>query len=179
MDGEAYLREAVKNFRALEKHSEKALGQVTDEEFFREPAPETNSLAIIVKHLAGNLRSRWTDFLTIDGEKPERRRDTEFELEPGDTRAALMARWEAGWQAALGTLETLAPADLERTVTIRSEPYSVLEATQRALTHAAGHAGQIVLLARMLAGPRWQTLSIPRGKSEEFTASLRERFEKL
>jgi uncharacterized damage-inducible protein DinB len=178
MNGAAYLREAVKDFRALKKQAERALTQVSDEEFFREPGPETNSLAIIVKHVAGNLRSRWTDFLTTDGEKPDRRRDSEFVIEPGDTRAALTERWEKGWQAVLGTLESLMPADLERTVAIRSEPYTVLEATQRALTHAAGHVGQIVMLARMLAGPRWQTLSIARGKSEEFTASLRERFEK-
>jgi uncharacterized damage-inducible protein DinB len=178
MDGAAYLREAAKDFRALRKQAERALVQVSDEEFFRAPAPDANSLAILVKHLAGNLRSRWTDFLTADGEKPDRRRDTEFELDPADTRAALMARWETGWAAVLGTLESLTPADLERTVTIRREPHSVIEATQRALTHAAGHVGQIVMLARMLAGPRWQTLSIPRGKSAEFEAQVRARFAK-
>lgn len=179
MNAEAYLREAVKDFRALKKQAEQALAQVTDEEFFRAAGPEANSLAVIVKHIAGNLRSRWTDFLTADGEKPDRRRDTEFELDAADTRAALMARWEAGWAAALGTIESLAPADLERTVRIRSEPHRVIEAMQRSLTHTAGHVGQIVLLAKMLAGPRWRTLSIPRGQSEQFTASLRERFEKL
>jgi hypothetical protein len=118
--------------------------------------------------VAGNLRSRWTDFLTTDGEKADRRRDAEFEREAGETRAQVMARWEQGWATLFATLDALAPADLLRTVTIRGEPHTVLQALQRQTTHYAYHVGQIVLLARHAAGPSWRSLSIPRGESKQY-----------
>jgi len=124
---------------------------------------------VIVKHIAGNLRSRWTDFLTSDGEKPDRRRDTEFELVgAADTRESLMARWEEGWKTLFANVEPLTNEDLLREVPIRGEPHTVVRAINRQLTHYAGHVSQIVLLAKHWAGPKWQTLSIPRGQSETF-----------
>lgn len=165
-DGVAYLEDAVRQLHGQKRLAEKALEQVTDEEFFRKLDPESNSLALVVKHLAGNMKSRWTDFLTSDGEKADRRRDSEFETESGDSRADLMRRWEEGWRCTFAAVEALAPADLCRRVVIRGEPHSVLKAINRQLTHYAHHIGQIVFLAKHLAGPRWKTLSIPRGKSE-------------
>src|SRR4030095_11639604 len=122
-------------------------------------------IATIMKHVAGNMRSRWTDFLTSDGEKPDRNRDSEFESEPGDTRAAITARWEDGWARFAAAISSLTPADLEKIVTVRSDRHTVVEAVHRQLTHYAAHVGQIVLLAKPFAGPNWQTLSIPRRKS--------------
>lgn len=162
-----YLADALLSFRKQRNLAEEALEQVTDEQFFHALDPESNSLALIVKHVAGNQRSRWRDFLTSDGEKPDRRRDTEFEIAGGDDRAALMARWHEGWELVLTAIGALEPADLLRTVTIRGEPHSVLEAIDRQLVHYAHHAGQIVFLAKHLAGPRWRTLSIARGRSSE------------
>lgn len=171
MQTEHWLEDARLEFRRMKRQAEKALAQVSDEEFFRALDPESNSLAVIVKHVAGNLRSRWTDFLTSDGEKPDRNRDTEFELTPTDTREALMARWEAGWKLLADAL-ALSAADAERTVAIRGEPHTVVQAVNRQLTHYAGHVGQIVFLAKHLAGPRWQTLSVPRGQSAAFNAKM-------
>lgn len=174
MQTEHWLEDAKLEFRRMKRQAEKALAQVSDEEFFRALDPESNSLAIIVKHVAGNLRSRWTDFLTSDGEKPDRNRDTEFELGPADTREALMAGWEAGWEL-LNEALALAPEDVERTVLIRGEPHSVVQAVNRQLTHYAGHVGQIVFLAKHLVGPRWKTLSVPRGQSVAFNAKMVEK----
>jgi hypothetical protein len=168
-----YLEDAVRQFHGQKKLAEKALAQISDEDFFRKLDPESNSAALIVKHLAGNMRSRWTDFLTSDGEKEDRRRDSEFEAESGDSRAELMRRWDEGWRATFAAVEGLHPSDLGRNVVIRGEPHSVLKAINRQLTHYAHHIGQIVFLAKHLAGPRWQTLSIPRGKSEEANAAMR------
>jgi Protein of unknown function (DUF1572) len=162
--------------RKLKQQAEKALAQVNEDGFFARIDPDANSLAVLVKHLGNNLRSRWTDFYTTDGEKPDRHRDVEFELGPGDTRDSLMARWEAGWARFIDTFDAMTPADLERTVMIRWEPHSVPRAVLRGLTHAAGHVGQIVLLARHIQGAEWRTLSIPRGESEAFNAKLREHF---
>ena len=128
-----------------------------------------------MKPLASNFRSRWTDFLTADGEKPDRHRDREFVVEDDDTREALMARWTEGWQRLTDTLDALTPADLVRTVTIRGEPHTVVEALSRGLAHTAYHVGQIVLLAKHYAGADWQTLSIARGQSAAFAAELRAR----
>ncbi|MGH9369601.1 MAG: DUF1572 family protein [Thermoanaerobaculia bacterium] len=164
-----FLRDALSQFRGLKRHAEKAMAQVSDEDFFATLDPNSNSVAVIVKHIAGNLRSRWSDFLTSDGEKPDRRRDSEFELEPSDTRAGLLERWEAGWRTLFAAIEPLSPEDLAREVSIRGEPHTVMKAINRQLTHYAEHIGQIVLLAKHLAGDGWQTLSIERGKSEEFT----------
>jgi uncharacterized damage-inducible protein DinB len=167
---QAYLDEAFRTFRGYKRMTDGALKQISNEEFFRLPDPESNSIAIIVKHMAGNLRSRWTDFLTTDGEKPDRHRDQEFELLPGDTREDLMRRWEHGWETTFNTLQSLKPEDILKTVTIRGEPHTVLQAISRSVTHMAHHSGQIIFLAKHLRGSDWKTLSIPRGKSAEFNA---------
>jgi hypothetical protein len=144
--------------------AERAIAQVTDEQLTRTLDPESNSIALIVKHLAGNMRSRWTDFLTSDGEKPDRDRDSEFEIPPAN-RAELMRIWEDGWQRVFAALEPLSDADLSRTVTIRGEPHSVIQAIHRQLAHYAAHTGQIVLLAKHFQSDRWQTLSVPKRRA--------------
>lgn len=169
--GQHYLADIVRQLEKLKRLADDALRQVTDEQFFLVPDPESNSLALIVKHVAGNMRSRWREFLTTDGEKPDRRRDREFEREPADTRPALMARWEEGWNAALSTIRSLRQDDLQKTVTLRGEPHTVLEAVNRQVPHYAYHVGQIVFLAKHWAGPAWKTLSIPRGRSRDYDVS--------
>jgi hypothetical protein len=166
--GSHYLTDALGEFRKYKGFAEKAVAQVPDDDWFRRLDPESNSLALVLKHISGNMRSRWTDFLTTDGEKPDRDRDTEFEERDGDTKEAVLARWEAGWRLLFEALDPLTEDDLQRTVTIRGEPHTVLQAINRQLTHYASHVGQIVFLAKHLAGARWQTLSIPRGKSRQF-----------
>lgn len=157
-----YLEDSLFQLRKLKAQADKAMAQVGDAQFFSVLDPDANSIALIVKHVAGNMRSRWTDFLTSDGEKPDRHRDTEFEHEAGDTRAAVMARWDTGWELLLTTLSALKPSDLGKTVTIRGEPHTVVQAINRQVSHYSAHVGQIVLLAKHYAGPRWQTLSIPK-----------------
>ncbi|HWQ03483.1 MAG TPA: DUF1572 family protein [Candidatus Nitrosotenuis sp.] len=174
--GKHFLENSLKEFRRLKTQGDKALAQVSDEEFFRRIDADSNSLALIVKHVAGNLHSRWRDFLTTDGEKPERNRDAEFEQAPADSREQLMHRWEEGWAILFRELEPLGPDDLLRTVTIRSEPHTVVQCIQRQLTHYGEHCGQIVFLAKHLLGPRWQTLSIPRGQSEQFNQQMLRHF---
>ena len=168
---EHYLEDAAKVFRGLKKLADGAAAQVTDEEFFRAIDAESNSVALIMKHMAGNRRSRWTDFLTSDGEKPDRRRDSEFESE-GEDRAAIEARWEAGWQTLFDTLASLRGEDLLRTVAIRGEPHTIVQAVNRQLAHYGQHAGQIVFLAKHLRSADWKTLSIPRGQSEAFNKKM-------
>jgi hypothetical protein len=163
-----YLDEARRQMRGHKRMGESAMAQLRDEDFFVTLDPEANSVAILVKHLAGNMRSRFTDFLTSDGEKPDRFRDREFELTPAVTRAEVMKWWEEGWACVLGTIDTLKPEDVMRTVTIRGEPHTVLQAINRQIAHYAQHIGQIVFLAKHLRSSEWKTLSIPRGKSEEF-----------
>jgi len=158
----AYLSEAVRALRAYKKLAEGALAQLSDQQFFGKPDPESLSCALLVKHIAGNLRSRFTDFLTSDGEKPDRHRDQEFEDTAGATRAGLMRFWEENWTLMFRSLEALRPEDLERTVTIRSEPYSVLKALNVASLHYAYHIGQIAYLAKHLRGPEWKSLSVPK-----------------
>jgi len=172
------LAESRARFADLRKTAEGALVQVSDDEFFAlpEPSGETNSIALIVKHIAGNARSRWTDFLTSDGEKPDRIRDTEFERFDEDSRAALMAAWARGWDLLDAALSPLTDGDLERTITIRGEPHTVSQAVIRQLAHYGQHVGQIVLLARIARGAAWSTLSVPRGHSEQFNASMRKAF---
>lgn len=167
MNSTNFITDTSQAFRSYKKMAEKALEQVSDEEFFRAIDPESNSLAVITKHIGSNLRSRWTDFLTTDGEKPDRFRDSEFVSE-GDTRARLMDLWKTGWQALFDTLESLAPGDLDRIVTIRSEEFTVVRATIRSLAHTSSHVGQIVFLAKHLRSTEWKNLSIPRNTSEEF-----------
>ncbi|MES1240170.1 MAG: DUF1572 family protein [Acidobacteriota bacterium] len=159
--------------RKLKELADKALAQVRDEDLAVVLDPESNSLAMIVQHLAGNLRSRWTDFLTSDGEKPDRNRDAEFEAHDGTNRAGLLAAWEDGWGCLISTLDGLAVEDLGRTVTIRSEPHSAVQAINRGLAHAAYHVGQIVLLAKHFASADWKTLSIPRKQSRQFNEAMR------
>jgi hypothetical protein len=166
--GAAFLEDSLLTLRKQKGLADRALAQVDDAAFFRVLDPESNSLAVIVKHVAGNQRSRWRDFLTTDGEKPDRDRDSEFEIAAGTSREAVMRAWEEGWALLFAALESLRPEDLERVVTVRGEPHTVLQAIQRQLAHYAQHAGQIVFLAKHWAGPAWTSLSIPRGKSKEF-----------
>jgi len=154
--------------RKLKELADKAIGQIQDEQLFAVLDPEANSIAVIMKHLAGNMRSRWTDFLTSDGEKPDRDRDREFELDAADTRANIFAVWNDGWSRAFHAVSSLNIEDLGKTIRIRGEDHSVLEAINRQMTHYAAHVGQIVLLAKHYAGANWRSLSIPRGKSKEF-----------
>jgi hypothetical protein len=168
----SYLEDSLAVFRYYKMLAERAMEQVSDEQLFAVLDDEMNSIAIIVKHMAGNMRSRWTDFLTTDGEKPDRNRDTEFEAPP-QTRQALMALWEDGWNRVFGALEPLTESDLHRTVTIRGEPHSVMQAINRQVAHYANHSGQIVLLAKHLAHDRWNSLSIPRNRSAEFNRKVR------
>jgi hypothetical protein len=162
------LDDLVLTLRKQKQLADRALAQVDDESFHRAPDPDSNSIALIVKHVAGNQRSRWRDFLESDGEKPDRDRDSEFESGSGDSRQALMARWEEGWKLLFDALAALGPDDLLRTVTIRGEPHTVFQAIDRQLAHYAQHAGQVVLLAKHWTGPGWKSLSIPRGRSKDF-----------
>lgn len=171
---EHYLADALKVFRNYKRLAEKAVAQVSNEEFFRALDEEANSIAVILKHLAGNMRSRWTDFLNADGEKPDRNRDDEFVVAASTTREEIMRRWEEGWAVAFAALEPLRPEDLERTVLIRGEPHTVVMAINRQLAHYPYHVGQVVLLAKHFRSASWQSLSIPRGQSEAFNRKLRE-----
>jgi len=167
----SYLEDSLAVFRAYKSLGERAMAQLSDEQLQQAIDPESNSIATIVKHLAGNMRSRWTDFLTADGEKPDRNRDSEFETPPA-TRAALMELWEAGWRCVFAALEPLKDSDLERTVYIRNEPHSVMQAINRQVAHYALHIGQIIFLAKHLQSSRWVSLSIPRGKSGDFNTRV-------
>ncbi len=153
------------------KLAERAMEQVSDKEFFQAIDAEANSIAVVVKHIAGNLYSRWSDFLTTDGEKPDRNRDTEFEM-IDDTRESLMAFWESGWQVLLDNIGSLTVDDFSRTITIRGEPHTIVEAINRQLTHYAYHIGQIVLLAKHFKSADWKTLSVPKNRSAEFNQFL-------
>lgn len=166
-----FLDDVHLELRKLKTQADKAIAQIDDADFFALLDPDANSIAVIVKHVSGNMRSRWTGFLTSDGEKPDRNRDNEFEVDAGDTRAAVLSRWEDGWRRALETVSSLTPEDLGKTVYIRGEAHSVLEAIHRQLTHYAAHVGQIVLLAKHYAGAEWTSLSIPKGKSREYDVS--------
>jgi hypothetical protein len=159
-----YIDDAVGQLKRLKESADKSIAQVTDAQLFDTLDPEANSIALIMKHVAGNMRSRWTDFLTADGEKPDRQRDGEFEREGRDTRERLVAEWESAWALTLGTIGSLTPEDLSKSVRIRNQPLSVVHAINRQMTHYAEHVGQIVLLAKHYAGDKWQTLSVPKRK---------------
>jgi uncharacterized protein DUF1572 len=163
-----YLDEARRQMRGHKRMAEGAMAQLKDEEMFITLDPESNSIAVLVKHMAGNMRSRFTDFLTSDGEKPDRDRDQEFELSPAATRADLTKWWEEGWACVFTAIEALKPDDVMRTVTIRGEPHTVLQAVNRQIAHYAQHTGQIVFLAKHIRSGEWKTLSVPRGKSESY-----------
>ena len=167
----SYLKDSLELFRQYKKHAERAMAQVSDERLFAELDEGANSIAVIVKHMAGNMRSRWVDFLTTDGEKPDRNRDSEF-VDPPATREALMRVWEEGWDHVFHALEPLSDADLGRTVTIHGEAHSVMQAINRQVGHYAMHIGQIVMLAKHFAHDHWQSLSIPRNRSPEYNRQV-------
>jgi hypothetical protein len=163
-----YLTDVVDQFHQLKSLGDRALAQVRDEGLFAALDPESNSLAVLIQHMAGNLRSRWTDFLRSDGEKPDRDRDSEFEVSGETTRAQLLDRWEEGWRCLFQALAALHEEDLALTVLIRAEPHSVVKAINRQLTHYAYHVGQIVFLSKHLASAGWRNLSVPRGGTRRF-----------
>ena len=168
----SYLRDSIGVFRYYKTLAERAMARVSDEQLFIALDGESNSIAIVVKHMTGNMRSRWTDFLSTDGEKPDRNRDAEFHGPPA-TRAALMALWEEGWECLFHALSALTDNDLAHTVTIRGEGHSVMQAINRQLAHYPYHCGQIVLLAKHLNHDGWKSLTVPRGKSEEFNQRVK------
>jgi hypothetical protein len=171
MSNSPILSVAIEELQKVKKLADKAIEQLSDAQLHVTIDPESNSVAIIMRHMAGNMRSRWIDFLTSDGEKPNRMRDGEFE-DPNQSRAELLAEWEHGWQCVFDALTPLSDADLQRTVMIRNEPHTVYKAISRQVAHYAGHAYQILFLAKHLQGSNWKTLSIPRGQSEEFNRRM-------
>jgi hypothetical protein len=174
--GSIYLEEAFRSLQGHKRLAEGAMAQLSDEQFFALPDAESNSVAIIVKHMAGNMRSRFTDFLTSDGEKPDRDRDTEFIIATDASRAEILAAWEKNWQVVFDTIHSLSGDDLARRVTIRGEPHSVLQAINRQVAHYAYHAGQIVFLAKHWKGSEWKSLSVPRGQSAAVNAAMAAKF---
>ena len=167
----SYIDDSLTLFRYYKQLADRAMEQVTDKQLYAALDEEANSITVIVKHMAGNMRSRWTDFLTSDGEKPDRDRDSEF-VDPPASRKALLDAWESGWAILFQALEPLTDADLGRTITIRGEAHSVMQAINRQLAHYAHHAGQIVLLAKHFARGHWQSLSVPRNASAEFNRKV-------
>jgi len=169
---EHFLKDAIASFRAYKKLAEKALDQLKDEEYFATLDEESNSIAVIMKHIAGNMFSRWTDFLTTDGEKPNRQRDMEFVIAPETTKEEIRDYWESGWRCLFAALEPLQPDDCQKQVMIRGEAHTVVQAINRQLMHYAQHIGQIVFLAKHFRSAEWKSLSIPRNRSAEFNAHL-------
>ena len=163
-----YIDEARRQMRGQKRLADAAIAQLKDEELFVTLDPESNSVAILIKHVAGNMRSRFTDFLATDGEKPDRFRDREFELNTATSRAEVLRWWEEGWAQVFRALDALKPEDVMRAVTIRGEPHTVIQAINRQIAHYGGHIGQIIFLAKHLRSDEWKTLSIPRGKSEDY-----------
>ena len=168
----SYLEDSLALLRQYKKLADRAMAQVTDEHLATALDGEMNSIAVIVKHMAGNMKSRWTDFLTSDGEKPDRNRDTEF-VEPPASREAILKLWEQGWHYVFAALESLTDQDLTHTVTIRGEAHSVMQAINRQVAHYAYHCGQIVFLAKHFSGATWQSLSVPKGHSPAFNEKVR------
>ena len=173
--GQHYLEDALHTFRDYKRIAERAFAQTSEADFFRALDAESNSIAVIVKHMAGNMLSRWTDFLTTDGEKPDRNRDMEFEMLPHTTKADMLAFWEKGWQCVFAAIEPLGPEELLQIVKIRGQDHTVLQAINRQLSHYANHVGQIIYLAKHFKSDEWQTLSVPRNRSAEFKAQLQSR----
>ena len=174
---EDYLSDVASRFRDLKSGADRAIAQVPDEHLFNAIDPASNSIAVLMQHLGGNLRSRWRDFLTTDGEKPDRHRDAEFDAPTDPSRAALVADWESGWRVLFDELGRLRPEDLTRTVKVRHEPLTVVSAINRQLLHAAMHIGQIIMLARHAVPDTWKTLSIPRGQSAAFNEQMKKKHE--
>lgn len=171
--GAAYLQETLTTYQQYEKWCNEALSQLEDDKaFFQALGPRSHSIAVTIKHMAGNLRSRWKNFLTEDGEKPDRHRDQEFEILPGDTRLSLMKRWKEAWAILYDELVKLQPGDLQKTITIRTEPMSVIKAIQRSLAHTSYHAGQILYLCRLLKEGEWKWITIAPGESDKYNEKL-------
>jgi hypothetical protein len=170
-----YLKDVLSQFRLYKRLAEKAIAQISDQQFFFTLGDESNSIALIMKHIGNQQRSRWTNFLISDGEKPDRHRDSEFEKEIKDTKQSILQLWESGWGCLFQALEPFKSEDLARQVLIRGESVTVVEAIDRQLTHYACHVGQIMLIAKHLAKDKWRSLSIPRGKSEEFNLAMRKK----
>ncbi len=167
-----YFEDAIAVLKSYKKLADKAIAQMQDDEFFVTLDEESNSVAVIMKHMAGNMFSRWTDFLTTDGEKPDRNRDMEFVIEAHTTKEDVLDYWERGWACVFGAIEPLQPEDFEKTVMIRGEPHTIVQAINRQLTHYSYHIGQIVFLAKHFRSAEWTSLSVPRNRSAEFNASL-------
>jgi len=175
--GALYLDEAFRSLRGTKRQADTAIQQLSDQQFFATPDAESNSIAVIVQHMAGNMRSRFTDFLTSDGEKPDRNRDREFIVAANASREQIMAAWEKYWQLVLDTVQGLGPDDLTRQVTVRCEPHTVMQAINRQVAHYALHVGQIIFLAKHWTGAEWKTLSIPRGQSDAVNAAFAAKFQ--
>ena len=174
--GRHYLDEVFRGLRGHKRLADDAIAQLSDEQLFAQPSAESNSVAITMKHMTGNMHSRFTDFLVSDGEKPDRNRDQEFVMHEAASREAILRDWEQQWKLVLDTVQSLRPEDLGRTVTIRNQPHSVLQALNRAMLHLAYHTGQIVFLAKHWKGADWKSLSIPKGQSEQVNAAMREKY---
>lgn len=174
---EHYLDDIRASFRAYKKLAEKALAQIKDEEYFVTLDAESNSIAIIMKHMAGNMISRWTDFLTTDGEKPDRNRDLEFVIDSEATKESLLAYWERGWACLFEALESLQPEDFGRKVFIRGEEHTIVQAIDRQMTHYAYHIGQIVFLAKHYRSNEWKSLSVPKNRSAGFNEYLEKKLQ--
>jgi len=173
--GANFLEDALWTFRYYKQLAERAFAQIDDADFFRVIDEESNSIAVNMKHMAGNMISRWTDFLTTDGEKPERNRDLEFVMLPETTKAEMIRYWEKGWQRTFDAIEPLRPEDLMRTITIRGQDHTVVQAINRQIAHYAYHVGQIVYLAKHFKSNEWQSLSVPKNRSSEFNKFLEEK----
>ena len=167
-----YLEDALSSFRAYKKLADKAIDQTRDDELFVTLDEESNSIAVVMKHMAGNMISRWTNFLTTDGEKPDRHRDMEFVIKPGTTRDEVLAYWERGWTCVFDAIEPLTPDDFGKTVNIRGQAHTIVQAINRQLTHYSYHVGQIVFLAKHFRSTEWQSLSVPKNRSAEFNQFL-------
>jgi hypothetical protein len=174
--GALYIDEAFRSLRGHKRLADDSIAQLSDVQFFAVLDAESNSVAVMVKHMAGNMRSRFTDFLTTDGEKPDRNRDQEFIMAAEATRAQILAAWEQGWHLVFEALNGINPEDLERMITIRAERHTVLQAINRQAAHSAYHVGQIAFLARHWKGAEWKTLSVPKGQSEQFNAKMSQKF---
>jgi len=172
-----YLNDAVRQFRQLKELAERAIAQISADDLFTALDEEANSIAVLMKHVAGSMRARWTDFPSVSDEASSRNRDSEFAIDEGDTKRALIEHWEAAWQCLFDAIEPLTAEDLAKTILIRGRSLSVIEAINRQLIHYAYHVGQIVFLAKHLRSSAWQSLSIPRGKSKEFITAVRQRRE--
>ena len=168
---DSYLKDSISLFQYYKKLGENAIAQCPDAGLFATIDEENNSIAVVIKHMTGNMRSRWTDFLTSDGEKANRNRDSEFEAPP-KTRAEVLDLWDSGWKIVFAALEPLDDGSMTKTVTIRGEEHSVMQAINRQIAHYSYHTGQIVLLAKHFAGANWKALTIPKKKSDEFNADV-------